>query len=60
MTKDEIIASLIMQMHDRIELADGDDDSIFAHDADALREAIDILENTEELEKDRGVTHAVD
>ena len=47
MTKTEIIASLKEQAIDKDYQADGDEDSIFADDAQALREAAEMLEKSE-------------
>lgn len=47
MTKAEIIASLKDQARDKDILANGDKDSIFTRDAQALREAAEMLEKSE-------------
>lgn len=44
----EIIRSLRDQARDKEALANGDADSIFAQDAEALREAADLLEKLRE------------
>lgn len=49
MTKAEIVASLKEQAIDKDYQADGDEDSIFADDAQALREAAEMLEKSEEV-----------
>lgn len=45
MTKAEIIASLLDQARDKDALANGEGDSIFADDAQALREAAELLKS---------------
>lgn len=47
MTKAEIIASLKDQAKDKDILANGEKDSIFTRDAQALREAAEMLEKSE-------------
>ena len=47
MTVHEIIDSLEEQARDKERLADGDQDSIFAYDADVLREAARLLKELE-------------
>lgn len=48
----EVISSLLDQIDDRVSLIPADDpDSIFAHDAEALREAVRILRRLERTEK---------
>lgn len=47
MTKAEIIVSLIDQARDKESLANGEADSIFAEDAKALREAVELLGKSE-------------
>lgn len=49
MTKAEIIASLKDQAKDKDILANGEKDSIFTRDAQALREAAEMLEKSEEV-----------
>lgn len=49
MTKAEIVASLKEQAIDKDYQADGDEDSIFADDAQALRAAAELLEKSEEV-----------
>ena len=46
MTKSEIINSLKDQARDKEELANGDADSVFAHDAQVLLEAAELLQLT--------------
>lgn len=53
MTKAEIIASLKEQAIDKDYQADGDEDSIFADDAQALREAAEMLEKSEAVKHGR-------
>lgn len=53
MTKAEIIASLKEQAIDKDYQADGDEDSIFADDAQALREAAEMLEKSEVVKHGR-------
>lgn len=48
MTKAEIIASLLDQARDKDALANGEVDSIFADDAQALREAAELLKSVPE------------
>lgn len=48
MTKAEIIASLLDQARDKDALANGEGDSIFADDAQALREAAELLKSVPE------------
>lgn len=47
MTKTEIIASLNDQAKDKDILANGEKDSIFTRDAQALREAVEMLKKSE-------------
>lgn len=53
MTKAEIVASLKEQAIDKDYQADGDEDSIFADDAQALREAAEMLEKSEAVKHGR-------
>ena len=53
MTKTEIIASLKDQAKDKDILANGEKDSIFTRDAQALREAADMLEKSEVVKHGR-------
>lgn len=53
MTKTEIIASLKEQAIDKDYQADGDEDSIFACDAQALQEAAEMLEKSEVVKHGR-------
>lgn len=53
MTKAEIVASLKEQAIDKDYQADGDEDSIFADDAQALREAAEMLEKSEVIKHGR-------
>lgn len=56
---EEIIGSLLDQIDDRESLIPPDDpDSIFKHDAEALREAVKILRAVEKEEKRRRKTGA--
>ncbi len=53
MTKDEIIASLKDQAKDKDILANGERDSIFTRDAQALREAAEMLKKSEVVKHGR-------
>ena len=53
MTKAEIIASLKDQARDKDILANGEEDSIFTRDAQALREAAEMLEKSEVVKHGR-------
>lgn len=55
MTKAEIVASLKEQAIDKDYQADGDEDSIFADDAQALREAAEMLEKSEAVKHGRWI-----
>lgn len=53
MTKAEILASLKDQAKDKDILANGEKDSIFTRDAQALREAAEMLKKSEVVRHDR-------
>lgn len=57
MTKDEIIASLKDQAKDKDILANGERDSIFTRDAQALREAAEMLEKSEVIKHGRWIEY---
>ena len=54
MNRDEMIASLKDQAKDKDILANGEKDSIFTRDAQALREAAEMLEKSEAVKQGRG------
>lgn len=60
MTKAEIIVSLKDQARDKDILANGEKDSIFTRDAQALREAAEMLEKSEGVKQNRAYSQRGD